>query len=83
MQCRTITSRAPPATSPLFPGKQPAFPQFNQQGRQRVVTAEKPLGLAPCVLPFRNERIWITIISDASTQQEDGQTYRESLRLIN
>ena len=43
--------REPTATSPLFPRKQPAFPQFDQQGR-----LEKPLGLDPCVLPLRNEQ---------------------------
>ena len=32
--------RAPPGTSPLFAGKEPAVTQFDQQGRQRVVTAE-------------------------------------------
>ena len=36
-------SRAPPDTLPLFAGKEPAFSQFNRQGRQRVVTAERQL----------------------------------------
>ena len=37
--------RAPPETLPLFAGKDSSSTAFNQQGRQRVVTAEEFVGI--------------------------------------
>ena len=58
-------------------------PEFKRDAIELVEGGYQTLGLTHCVLQFKNERIRLTSISDTSTQQEDGPSFRESLRLIN
>ena len=52
----TPPSRAPPETLPLFAGKDSSSTALNQQGSQRVVTAEKFVGTELFVPGFEGER---------------------------